>query len=569
MPSTHRLRTNESALAVGAHSFIRALFVDGLSGAAKGLARCFPALGMTLCLVLALALGGCAGQSIQPSDLTPQVVGVDRGDIVDALQIGGQVTVMRQAKLNFDLPVSQQAMLKTLDVKVGQPVEAGQLIATMDTSLLERAVTEAETELQRAQSDLTRLTAPAKPSELALAHVAVTSARTELLLAQKALEKLQKPDLAELQAKVADAEQALNLARLDRSAVDNQTDAGKTVRDLEYAQAWQQRRLAELADLVQHGKANVEQSADYAALGEQLKQTGDALTLARAQAQSLRAEADAAIQKAVDDLTQARKDLADAQAGADALALAKAQDAVASAQLGLDRAGQAEATLKAGSDPEKRTAAETAVADRQRSLDEAQAAVRRARLVSPFAGVIADLPTQVGEMISSRTVIAELDDLKTMSAVASVDETEITKLREGQAVQLTIDAFPGEQFKGTVGAIPLQGKLDNDVLVFEVPIAFDYHDLPLKPGMSVLLAFELGRADNALRVPTAALITDASGVSVELSSPVRKRASVKTGVSDGLYTEIVSGLRDGDLVIVPLNQSGPASNVRGVGVMIP
>jgi len=525
---------------------------------------------MTLCLVLALSLSGCAGKAMEPSDLTPQVVQVDRGDIVDTLRIGGQITVMRQAKLNFDMPVSQAALLITLDVKVGQPVEAGTLIATIDTADLQRAVIDAESELQHVQSELARILAPVKGSELALARVAVTKARTELRLAQRELDKVQKPEAAELQDKVADAEQALALAKLDRRAVEYEASVGKTVRDLEYRLDWQKRRQVELDDLVQRSKANLEQTQEYQDLQGQIAETGAALSLARAQANALLADADAAVQKAESDLAQARENLAKLQAGdPNSLAVAKAQDAVDTDSLALARAEEAEAKLTAGPDSERRRLAEVAVAEKQRALDEAQAAVQRARLVAPFAGVIAALPTQVGEMISSRTVIAELDDLQTMSAVASVDETEIARLREGQAVQLTIDAFPGEKFTGTVGAIPLQGKLNNDVLVFEVPVAFDYCTLSLKPGMSVVLAFELGRANNALRVPTAALITDANGASVELSGPMRKRASVKTGVSDGLYTEVVAGLRDGDLVIIPLNQSGPASNVKRAGVMIP
>jgi HlyD family secretion protein len=352
--------------------------------------------------------------------------------------------------------------------------------------------------------------------------------------------------------------------------MDRETAVGKTVRDLEYTLDWQVRRQGDLSTLVERSKANQEEVQEFDGLAAQIEQTTAALALARAQAGALLADADLAIQMAESDLAQAHADLDQMQAGsADSLALAKAQDAVSTANLALRRAEESEAKITAGPDAEERSKAEAAVVDKQRALEEAQAAMRRARLVSPFAGVIAALPAQIGEMISSRTVVAELDDLQTMAAVANVDETEITKLHQGLVVQVTLDAFPGETFKGTLGAIPLQGKLQNDVLSFEVPVTFDYGNLALKPGMSVVLSIELSRANNALRVPTAALISDASGVSVQVTSPVSKRVSVKTGISNGLYTEILSGLRVGDLVIIPLNQSSSTSGRSGVGVMLP
>jgi len=524
--------------------------------------RGLPALFMALvaCVACALVAGGCASQSAGQAADVAQSVAVERGDVIDRLLVGGQIAVMRRAKLSFDLPLGQQALLKTVEVQVGQFVEAGQLLATVDTTSLERAIRDAAADVQVAQREVERAATPPKASEVALARVAVTRARTDLRLAERALTKLQQPDLTELQDAVAEAEGALALAQLERRSAERRSDVGKAVRDLEYALAWQQRRQLELAELLQRGKANLEQIAEQRALTEQIRETHEALTLARAQARMILAHADAAIQKASEELARARQALTQAQAGADAIELAKARDAVSQARLAVQQAEEAEARLKAGPDPDRLAKAQENLSERRRLLEEARAALARARLVSPFAGVISGLPAQAGEFISSRTVVAELEDLKTMVALVSLDETEVPRLREGLPVEISLDAFPGEKFRGTLGPLPLQGKLENGVLIFETPVYFAYGDLPLKPGMSVTLAIELGRVEGALRLPAMAIQSDAGGTFVQLAGPPSRRQAVEVGVSDGVYAQIIAGLNEGDRVLLPAAPAEPTSS---------
>jgi RND family efflux transporter MFP subunit len=227
----------------------------------------------------------------------------------------------------------------------------------------------------------------------------------------------------------------------------------------------------------------------------------------------------------------------------------------------LARAEEKEAELLAGVDPDELADAQAKVARTLRDLEEAQAALDKLELTAPFAGVVSDAPANVGDRITGGTTIVVLSDLSTMRAVAQVDELDIMRVREGMNVRLTFDAFPDDVLSGVVGPIPLETSNQDQfsaAVYYEAPVEFDYGALPLKPDMSVTLGFEIKRANQALRLPTMALQSGPTGHFVEVIGPggAPARVDVEIGVSDGLFTEIVAGLEEGDEVIVPV--SGPA-----------
>jgi HlyD family secretion protein len=509
-----------------------------------------------LALAVAVIFGGCAGA--RPAGVAPAaplVVTVDRGDIVSTLRVGAVIRARRVARLAFDLPPAGQARVKTVYVKAGQAVQAGQTLAALDTTDLQKEAAAAEKALQAAQRDLERVQAPAGEAELATARLNVIKARLDLLEAQRALERLQQPDISALQAKVEDAEHALALAQLDRELLEHSDDAGKALRDLEYTVAWQSRRLAELGDLVQRGRANLEQAAEYRTLQEQHSKTQSDLAALRRQTAAARASADAAVQRAAESLAQARKDLAAAGSiDPDALDIVRARDAVDAARLALARAEADEAKLKAGPDPDKLAQAQDEVTSKRRALDEARQALARAELKAPFAGVVADLNVQAGDTVSGRTVAATILDLSALQAVASVDEMDIMALRAGMSARITLETFPGEVFTATIDMLPLQGVAEGETLNYEVTLDFDHRGLPLRPGMSALVEFELARAVGVLRLPSMALQKTDAGYSAQLAGG--RRVAVQVGLSDDAYTQILAGLNEGDQVIVPATAAG-------------
>ncbi len=119
--------------------------------------------------------------------------------------------------------------------------------------------------------------------------------------------------------------------------------------------------------------------------------------------------------------------------------------------------------------------------------------------------------------------------------------------------------LPGTTLSGVVGDVPLQGTLQGDVMVYEVPVSLEGADkLPLLVGMTANVAISTGDVENALLVPTMALTKSNGMVQVMVADPANPEAEpqavpVQTGLSNGTYTQITAGLNEGDQVVVQLS----------------
>jgi RND family efflux transporter MFP subunit len=166
---------------------------------------------------------------------------------------------------------------------------------------------------------------------------------------------------------------------------------------------------------------------------------------------------------------------------------------------------------------------------------------------------------QVGDLVSSGTLVATLADLSNLRVRAMVDETEISQVEIGQDVVITFDAFPGQQFRGKVLEIPLQGELTQNILMYEVPVSLEgAEEVSLKPGMTANLTAIVGRRQNVLLVPAMAVQRGEQGNFVRLDDATSKEpvyVPVELGLSDGVYVEVRRGLNEGDRILVEYTAS--------------
>jgi HlyD family secretion protein len=177
----------------------------------------------------------------------------------------------------------------------------------------------------------------------------------------------------------------------------------------------------------------------------------------------------------------------------------------------------------------------------------------------------------VGDKVASNTTILTLANLKALQVVASVDETTIRQVSEGQDATITFDAFPGQTFTGKVLEVPLQGSLQGDVMVYSVPISLTGAEkLSLLVGMTANVDIQVGDATDALLVPTLALQQSNNMVQVLVPNTTDAEGApeavpVEIGLSDGTYTQITKGLNAGDQVVVQLSSGSSSSTPRNMG----
>ena len=152
-------------------------------------------------------------------------------------------------------------------------------------------------------------------------------------------------------------------------------------------------------------------------------------------------------------------------------------------------------------------AAQVALA--QASLGQAETNLKYSKIVSPIDGVVVNRAYDVGQTVAASfqapTLFTIAQDLTKMQVQADVDESDIGRIRIGQAVHFTVDAFPDRVFQATVSQIRLNATVNQNVVTYPVIVAVDNPDLNLRPSMTANITIDVATDHNKLRIPNSAL----------------------------------------------------------------
>jgi HlyD family secretion protein len=200
----------------------------------------------------------------------------------------------------------------------------------------------------------------------------------------------------------------------------------------------------------------------------------------------------------------------------------------------------------------------------QVALDNANLQLAYTTVVAPLDGVISDLETQKGALISSSlstvggTTVMTVSDLSRIFVLASVDEADVGGVRLGQSCRITADAFPRRDFSGTVVRIAPQGQNTRNVVTFEVKIEVtdDDKDL-LRPEMTADVAIVAATRHDAVLAPMLSLFdkNDKTYLTVVKDNNATEDREVDVGIDDGDNAEIISGLNAGEKILVHHNDA--------------
>lgn len=165
--------------------------------------------------------------------------------------------------------------------------------------------------------------------------------------------------------------------------------------------------------------------------------------------------------------------------------------------------------------------------------------------------------------------LADPSDLRVQ---AQTTELDIIRLQEGQRARVTVDAYPGQTFWGTVLTLPPRGEAMGGMNYYLVQIALDpvpaSSGLVVRPGMMAAARVITGEKEDVLTVPSAALRYEQPNITYVLlanEDGTTTRVDVEIGLNDGIRAEVVSGLVEGQTVVVPLvapNQGGGGGFLR-------
>ncbi len=210
-----------------------------------------------------------------------------------------------------------------------------------------------------------------------------------------------------------------------------------------------------------------------------------------------------------------------------------------------------------------------AVAAAKEEVSRAQTNLSYAVITSPIDGVVISKSVEEGQTVAASYSTPELftiaKDLKDMRVIANVDEADIGGVKVGQRVTFTVDAYPNDTFEGSVTQVRQEATTTNNVVTYEVVISAPNQDLKLKPGLTANVNIYTEEIKNVLSVPSKALrytpeketvggrkiqdISNAKNKVWTLERNMLVAHKVTIGSTDGIHTQILSGIKKGAKVI--------------------
>jgi HlyD family secretion protein len=238
--------------------------------------------------------------------------------------------------------------------------------------------------------------------------------------------------------------------------------------------------------------------------------------------------------------------------------------------------------------------AEAQVQQAQATLAQAQLDLDHTRIVAPVDGTVISRAMDVGQTVAASfqapTIFQIAQDLTKMQVDTNVDEADVGQVQVGQPARFTVDAYPGTTFRGSVTQIRQAPINVQNVITYDVVVGVSNSDLKLLPGMTANVKILTNAAENALKLPNAALRfhpvdvkptgnpvhaagkRQPAGTTVYVLGEDGKPKAVKVtlGITDGQFTVVKSGdLKEGDPVItaslMKTSASGSSSPMPGGG----
>jgi HlyD family secretion protein len=439
---------------------------------------------------------GQASASQAQADL--QTASVVRTTLSNSVESSGSIAAQASVALSF----GTSGTVTAVNVASGDQAEKGDVLAMLDTTDLQLAVTQAE-QAYLIQQLTYSATVQADAGEIAVAQASYDSALA-----------------------------AYNAARLDNDSLDDK----ETIQCSQLTNAQQALDRAQTAydRLANDAQAKNYLSGDWGPF----QQVVDALT-----------NAQAAYDQALANCNITRLNLNDS-------ALRSAQTQLQSAKTKLD-------DLLSPS-TETLIQAEAKLEQARLSLEEAQENLAGATLVAPFDGVITAVNATVGGSSGSSAAI-EIVDVSRLHVDVLVDETDVAGVQAGQEVEITLDALSDVTLTGQVARIDPAGTVSSGVVNYSVRVDLDPSEAPLRLDMTANASILGERRENVLAVPTTAIRQGGfgaqSGQAAEgsfvlvIQDGQTRRVQVSLGMTAGDLTEVSGDLNEGDLVVVSTTAS--------------
>jgi multidrug efflux pump subunit AcrA (membrane-fusion protein) len=484
------------------------------------------------------ASGGASASEATPTPLPTPIVPenpmytVQRGTVVETLEFTGRASPVLQQELFFET----NGNVSEVYVARGDTVKAGDVLAELEVTDLEKQLAQKQISLETAQLHLEQ--AQVQATE------AITTAQTKLDQAKNSLadaKTTQANDLVDAKAAVTSAQTSLDNAKLNLTIVQNSDTVSKNVRDRQNEANWYEVNYGQYLKDFQAGKIDQDRlTLEY----NNLQTAKEALATAQVQAEMAMSQAQNQVTQAEETLRQAKAKVAELQKGQ---TVADAQTALEQAQLDYEQA-------VADADPDSADLRLQALSVEQAQLDmqDIQNQIAAAQLTAPFDGEILSLSIKAGDSATAYDAVGVVADPSQLEITADLGSDELSQMALNQQAVITLRNRPGETYTGTVRQLPYPygGTTVDTGDDTSVHVSIE-GEVSLAVGDLATVSIILQEKDNVLWLPPAAIRTYQGRNFVVVQNPdgTQQRVDVLLGITTDERVEITAGLEEGQVVV--------------------
>ncbi|HEY9863175.1 MAG TPA: efflux RND transporter periplasmic adaptor subunit [Candidatus Obscuribacterales bacterium] len=472
-------------------------------------------------------------------------VPVEAKDLTVKISASGVVQPVRRVNLS----PKTQGRLAQLYVEQGDRVEAGDMVARMESGEIEAQLLQAQARLERVKANLDKLQTGTRPEEIEQAQARLNQVKANL--AQ--LRSGSRPEeIAQSQARLKESESRLKDAKSgslndEIAQARARIDANKA--ELQLATE----RLQRYQDLKGEGAISQDRLDEYLRDQRRLEALQNEAEQRLEQLQQVQRSQ---IQQRQANVEQERQALNQLKNGTRSEEIARSEAEVAEAESKLNQ-------LKNGTRAEEITSAKAEVSEAEAQIKFYQVQLEDTKVRAPFSGIITQRYAVEGSFVTPATSASDATSAtstsivalaKDLEVLAKIPEADIAQIQPNQPVEIIADSYPDQVFKGRVNIIAPEAVKERDVTLFQARIMIETGKDQLQSGMNVDLRFIGEKLKQALVVPTVAIVTNKgqAGVLLPDNNNQPQFHPVTVGSQIGNQIQILKGLQTGDRVFIEL-----------------
>jgi len=489
-------------------------------------------------------------------------VQVERGTLSSSVSATGSVEPRAETVLTFET----SGRIVELQARENEPVTKGMVLTRLDTARSAESVLQAKAALAGAEAQLAKVMAGPRLGEVSAAQAAVDAAEAGLAAAKaevdRAKAQMEQVLAGATEADIAMAQSAVDSAQaqLDQLLASPDPDSVQVAKlnwELAQNSLWQAQLQWDdikdedwVPDLQKNlAQGNVNAALISATIAEyQYKLAGKG-----ASEEQIRI-AQAAVRQAQAQLDKVKAGASEAEIAIAQAAIDATEAQVKAAQAQVDQARAQLETLLAGASEQEIALAQAQVDQARASLRQAELALDGAVIVAPFDGVVSLVHAELNELIAPNMPVISLIDAAEFHIDVSVDEVDVGQIAVGQRVEITLDAFrEGNILEGTVAYIAPTATMDAGIVSYLVRIAIGPTDLTLRSGLTANASIITEVREDVVLVPNVAIAIDSESGRKYVDRKTLtgiESVEIETGLTTDLFSEVVSGLNEGDSVVV-------------------